>query len=282
MALNWQLFFNQGQTGWSETYYSAHDFDATTPFSTLLAGMRTFRLPLSSTGVVLSAIRISDVANPRKVFVSPGTSGAPFSFPTVPSNADPDMPFTSALIRWSLDSGGKRITYLRGLSDALTHAKDGKITDATWVSAFQAFRNWQIANSFGGYARTPGQALRPIADIFLVDGKIRLSADTTGLTLPTYKMRISRLVSDPPLNGVWRAKVIGLDVLELEGSNTTRTNPPAFEAGGTITTLSVSFGFINGGDQTRFTTHRVGRPFGLLRSRRRKVKPRLPYPRGEQ
>lgn len=276
MALVVQIFFEQGRTGWSETYYTNGDFEGDAPFAGLRAGIAFGRGRLLSEGVVLSAIRISDLNNRKKVAVFQGPGGSPFSFPTIPTTADPDMPFTSVLVRYNMAAGGIRRTFMRGLQDGLTHSKDGKITDATWLANFNAWVNYQVANGFIGFVRSTGQGPKPITDFTIVSGKYHIFADTS--ILPSdQKIRISGFVSDPPINGVWRAHSPDTGEIILTESNTTRTNPPRFNPGGVYRTLRSESSAIVSGEQVRFTSHRVGRPFGLLRSRRRRSKPAFPF-----
>jgi len=260
-------YFSQGRAGWSETHYGTETFGAL-DFTAWTNNYVSLRRPLLAGNVKIDAVKFSDWENPRKTFVKGVDLTGPFTTST-PGTANADMPFTAVLVKMNLLGGGSRRIFLRGLQDSLTVANNGKIVNGTWLSQFAAFAEYIVTNAYAGQTKIgAGNLSGPVLDVQANAEGIRVWGLIGALT-EGERVQITGTNTLPAINGSWRIHDPGLGgVVTLVGSQKggTLTHLP----GGTIRTQRTVLDDIVSCEQIRFTSKRVGRPFGLLRSRRGK------------
>lgn len=278
MPSKMSVFFTTGIAGWSETYY--HPKEVTDP--TLGAAAQSFiaaRRPLLNAQVRIQAVRFADLVNARRVVLFPQTVSGLYSGAGqglgIGLGVEVDMPFTAILIRMNLANGGRREIFLRGLADDITHWSQGRIIDGNWVGAFATFGTFLVNNGYlGNTLNAAANAPRLISDVRVVLNKVQIRVLTHDYT-DNMRIRISRFVSSPPLNGLWTIRRIDGDWVELNGSDTALTAIP-FNVGGKAYSQRMTNPAITSVVQVRFARKGVGRPFGLLRGKKRKARPQVP------
>lgn len=274
MPIKISTMFQFQNQGWSETHYQNYSLEA---FNMDQYATTTYnrRRPLLAGNVQIVGFRASDLANPRRVKVKrvgwTGSYPVSISDPTASS----DFGFVSVIAAMGSADGFKRTVYLRGVPDSVTDARYRVIVNSDWVAAFGLWADWMVGGLFGCWAMDPtDNPPTQITNITVVDKKIRITADWSGF-IDGEPVRISRLVSSPPLNGVWRIRKIDDANFDLIGSDTALTAIP-FDFGGVVRSQRHSLHTIMSCGQKKITAHKTGRPFDQPRSRRRKAAPKLP------
>jgi len=275
MGIKIAHMFQFGNTGWSETFYrdialSAFNID------TYASSLYTLRRPLLSPQVSIVGVRASDLDNPRQVKIKRVNWAGNFS-PGVltPGTDQVDQPFVAVLCAMGSSNGFRRVIYLRGVPDLVTDTRYRVIIDAPWVGKFNAFATWITGGTFSCYTQKPSDnPPNNISNITVVANKIRITAYGHGFST-SETVRISKLVSSPVLNGIWKMRKIDDDNFDLVGSDTALNAIP-FDFGGIVKSQRRTLDTIISMGQVKTTSHKVGRPFDLPRSRRRKATPKLP------
>lgn len=275
MGLKISIMFQLGNTGWSETHYrndSLAGFNMQTFSNTLFQKRRAMLSPQ----VKIVAIRVSDLANPRQVKVLPLNWSGSYAqgFSGLGPN-DSDFSFVSVMAKMGTADGFRRNVYLRGVPDIVTDSNYRIVTTNPWKDFFNQWATWITSGNFSCWAVSPADnPPSVIEDITVVNKKIRIDANWT-TAFDGQVVRISKLVSSPPLNGVWRIKKIDDSTADLIGSDTALTAIP-FDYGGEVRGMVHSLHTITSCEQAKITEHKAGRPFDMPRSRRRKPAPKLP------
>lgn len=266
------FIFNEGKSGWSETWYKTGASLSTTINNILtdalvLKGLRT---PLLGQGCVLEAIRISDVA-------IRGDSKLWSAFLTAPTDQtqSADAAGFSMLCRVEAGSLYRRQQWLRGIRDdwLVRDIVTGQpIAPPALTTAYTAFRlqlindHWQLRCID---KEAPNLIVSPITG-FIADGtntKV-LAAGFAGVQVGD-EVRVRGIVGPDAkaLNKVW--KVLAADAAGVTiGLPFASLIAPALDLLGKLQTRVVVYKDITDAEMLRLATRQTGRAFFVPRGRR--------------
>ncbi len=269
MAVNGKVNFFLKETdagaGWSETYYySSVDLPNVLVKAIVLAKKRLACLPFS---VALPYVRVADDAIQRDslVYVPPAIYGA-LNQP----DQQVDVPWNAILCRLSSGSLYRRQLYLRGAPDSLIVEPENLLGLPSFTTPFNAFlkelstANWAIRC----FDRGPANPVKPINQIAKLVTPVKINLPAHGWNTGD-KVRISHSAYRP-VNAAWPIAVVDADNFVL--LNSTVAPPLDIFGSGTAHRLVVVYEPIDQAIPVRQTKRNTGRPFDLLRGRRKRAK----------
>lgn len=262
------IFFAARNSGWSETYFH----NAATFTSQLIADFEELvsrRLALSSDDVSIVHCRLSDDLVRR--------DAVPVSVPAFAAHnsgyeGNTDFTFVSALTRITASNILSRNLYLRGIPDGLTHTAIGKITDPSWVQAFNRLKSWLTTGRFCLKAIDRNlNANRPIESFTLTTGdQVVLQVTAHGL-VTGQQIVVGNVRNMPSMNKVWRVTVVNANSFTLIGYPLANRNELVAGDGYFYKQIYALYPFTDMA-QIRIVSHRSGRVFGQPVGRRKRRK----------
>lgn len=261
-------FFHQVQQaklgGWSENYWSSHT-DLERAQNSALA-LRPLLGQLHGSQVVQPSIRISDISTFRDVLLitvntEPGSD--------VGVSAAVDYVTTAILLK--LRSAGNYTVrqWIRGIKDNMVRLGGLYSPVAADVTRMFTFLRHLESAQNGWTMRVLDRA---------VPKKVVAAATSAGiLTVRAHGyaadslVRVSRGKGLTEINGLWRVTVVDPDTLQLQGF-VVPPLPAPYRGGATVRLQQYRLEPIQTASIVRATSHKTGRPFGLLGGRRTRSK----------
>lgn len=267
MSINakYNLFFEtSGGAGWSETYYHEDtDIEVSYNKCILLAQQRA---KLLAANVTLSYIRVSDTQVTGDAFagtVEGLTNG-------LAERGSTDMPWSGVLCRVEAGARHRRMFCLRGIPDLLQSYQ---------LPVPQNPEVTKPIRAFGQYLVQQGYLMRVASRGFENPSKPISGFDVTTtpwvLTCPAHgfvtgdRVKISNAKTSPSINGTWWITVASVDTFKLNGTEAYGPGS-VFYTGGYATKQEERFLEIGDFQPIRYSSRRVGRPFGAPVGRRRR------------
>lgn len=274
-------FYNQGEAGWSETYYAPGD-DPKLFASTLTPGFMNLSVAFRSQATVLKAIRLTRLGSARFSFLVrpyPATSGGRART----TLEGPDVASVTAVHTLYGVIGATRRVFFRGLFDGDV-VRDTFGVDLPTPALVKGVKAWVDAMKLWSFSIRYLQ--RPPAVGLVWQKVVTLLRDDDNFS--RTKFRLSPVIPERQIGdrlsvtGIPAGQIPGfprnLQILDksvaagftyyhvayaMPGGMT--VNPRSMQ----VTTLSPTFDQIEGHQFERFSEHKVGRPFGSLRGRTR-------------
>jgi len=270
---------NGPNAGWSETLYHSQGLDehTTTFWQSLCDDLIAARRPLMHSACYVFDMRLSDVLNARKTLVFPQQNKVGTWLAIDPTDTLVDQLWTRCLIRYNLANGGIMRNFLGGIPDEASKTSSQQITQGTWLTRFSAWRSWVLSRALVGWGINPAtQVKQDITAWDIVDNLVRVQVvDNSGFSTNS-KVRVSRSIMEPDLNGTWKVENISNNFLVLKGSTTTLPAVSWQPNTGVVLSQAKSASAIGGVEQIRLTKHNPGRPFGIARGRSRRKRRQVP------
>lgn len=284
MALKILIMYNQGNRGWSETYYMSTGSVTSVDFS--LPPLTTFlqaSLSMRAAGVYIYGARVSFIGKPQaatlwlfqqKWVAQGGTSVNP-----------PDVPSTDALIYRYDANGAKYPLYLRGLADLDVVELPGAIPAPTprllkqLANFIQAMQGASLFVSVGGRAGAAGITPNNVTQV----EKDPANANWSQIKLQNVPAGVITVGSYVKFHGIDRDKVPGFPLTAVaqavDAVGQTISIPYVFRAAtltyqpvkATVITQATTYLPVNTWTFKSFSERKTGRPFGSLRGRARSV-----------
>jgi len=277
------LFFNQYQSGWSETYYHSQD-DPAALAQTINNPFYQAASQFRHNSVILRAARFSRVGGVRASFLirpSPTAQGARI----YPLDPGPDVVSTTAVFLLSAANGIRRRVWIRGLADNDVHRDDFGNDILSPIMRQQTESYFALLKTLGFQIRnvnrppTGGMVWRQVSTVnhlfqtqpdrcdFVLKQELPalVSGDLISFTgIPTNLPRFPRssmIIAATTRDGVNNYTIN----YSLPGG--VSVAPKNLK----VTSLSYSQANIYTSVFERFGEHKTGRPFGSLRGRSRAV-----------
>lgn len=252
-----QIFFESGNTGWTETYFyegsSLFDF-----VQNQLSLLRNKRMALSSPDIRSTYLRASfdNVFRDSQVLtvVRSGTYGNKTSDPT----------FVSLLLRLSATDLYRRPVFLRGVPDELIDGQTFR-PDATWTNNFNDFGRYLVR---GFRIRVNDRNANPLLNGTKIDSTgVVTTVQAHGLIRGDF-VRFRRVKTSPKTQGSWMVDQV------VDANNFKVLNWDTRGAFNKLFLVQKQFiaGYqITDYDWERLVSRRSGRPFGQPAGRRRRA-----------
>jgi hypothetical protein len=258
-------YFNQVQQtllgGWSENFW--HGSPDLAVVISRAEALKPIIDQLHGQEVVLQSVRISDAANFRDVTILPG---AAVSTATVTGANTTDYVTTSALLKVkSVDNYVTR-QWIRGVRDSAVGFDGAWKPGGTYLTDWKKFLAEIAAASNGWSLRVLDRAV-PKKIIQAITGAGVVTVPGHGYA-DNAIVRISRVKGDVRANKVWRIQRIDADTFSLIGWVALAV-PIPYQGSGTVRLQTFIYKAITEAVVVRATSHKTGRPFGLLGGRRR-------------
>jgi len=262
--------FNQGKTGWSETWYwTGSNYDQAL---TNLRGLATPRKGLLGSGATIEYLRVSDVAvkgdSQVQLVQEWGTSGDP-------PNAD--QPWNAVYVRCEAGPLYRRQVWLRGLPDewiAPAGSNPAKPElNADLAGALAKFRSALINRAFQLRVIQKdgaGGVQTPVTGITAGDGgRARIAVGTPqGNVGDTFRMSDWSGPDKKLLNGVHKIAAVGAGYVEI-GTKFSDLTSPAEDVGGKAKPRIFIYVTVEDLIQIRAAKRNTGRAFFSPRGRRK-------------
>jgi len=267
------LVFNQGRTGWTETWYA---FKSNTEIMmTALKNVATYRQRLLGAGASIEYLRVSDVAILQDSTVQPITSWGSNSAP--PSA---DQPWNAVYCRCEATDMYRRQVWLRGLPDEwIDPAGDNPASPAVnppYNRPLLQFQNALINNGFQlRVINKEGSAgaNTAITGISAGDaGRTRLAVGTAPGAVGD-EFRVSQFTGPDKalLNGVKKIAGAGAGYVEIATPFSSLT-APASNVGGKSKPRQIAYREVTSLQAIRTAKRSTGRAFFLPVGRRKRAK----------
>lgn len=277
MDVKVNFFFSLKKQGWSETYYvPASDLDAAYTAARLLAEKRALVMAAPTN---LDYIRVSNTqGNRESTLTNVGPDGGNLIVPNgayISQAGEAQDAFR--MIFYASGVSKQRPVYLHGYPD---NALDRALPDNADANVFK-----QRLNEYGQYVVDNAWAIR--ASTVLDEGsaskvlgmepgpnpvqtKVTLDADP-GLSVGDY-VQFYKITGLRPRPGIQRVLSVG-PAPEVIGIGYTLPSGFVYEPGGFMQLLGETLDDITSYSFGGFTSHKVGRPFGVSRGRRPSIHP---------
>lgn len=262
-------FFWQQQSsklgGWSENFWSS--LSDVSSVQTAALALRTLMDNAKGAQVVCNTIRISDAATFRNVqnVLIPGAS----TIPTTPSN-DADYPSTALQLKMKAAGNYSTTQWFRGIPDANVSNSGQYNPIPSYVSKISTIAA-EITNSSKQWSvRVLDRTVlkKVVSNLAPTTGIVTCTAHGYGPAGTTLKVRIQGFASPKVANKVWRITVIDADTFQLNFWQS--TSGPVSGNNPTARAQVYTYIQVSGLEVVRATSHRTGRPIGLLGGRRRR------------
>jgi hypothetical protein len=294
MAMKVVLFYTQAQSGWTETWYTASGdpkvFINTLLTSDMLRAAVSFRSSLT----YLTAARCTGIGGSKLSYTrSYGTNFRGNSI--LGTDINPDVVSSDAVVAVDALQVGRKRMFIRGLNDAdIKRQGDGQDVPAGnlvagMVNYLNAFANAGMAIRIlqqppnGGLVWLPVEKVQAVAGVPQHVDVVTTDAAAAPLAVGG-QVRFSRVPGDALPGFPSRATILALNPGAVNGvriSYTLRGGTSVFPPSMQLTALAFDYPTISrvatgllslGGSPLaieRFSEHKTGRPFGLLRGRAR-------------
>lgn len=294
MPLKVTLFYQQASQGWTETWYYG-DADPKVFINTLLTSdMLNAAVNFRSSLTYLTAGRATGIGGSKISYTR--AYGASYRGKSIVGvDINPDVVQSDAVVAVDALQVGRKRMFIRGLNDA-DIKRQGDGTDvpagnlvAGMTNYLNAFANASMKIRIlqqppdGGLAWLPVISVNPVAGVPTQTDIRTTGAAVAPLAAGGY-VRISRVPTDTLPGFPTKAQIIQLNPGAVDGvriSYTLRGGAAVFPPTMQITAIAYSYQTISrvatgllslGGTPLiieRFSAHKTGRPFGLLRGRAR-------------
>jgi hypothetical protein len=167
--------------------------------------------------------------------------------------------------------------FLGGIPDEVSKTANIRVTNGTWLTALAAW-NWLMTfQGMIGYGINFGtQKKGNILDWRITGGLFQVAVDNFGDWNDNDKVRVSRSIMEPDMNGLWKITKVSPNWLQLAGSTTTLTALSYQPTTGQVLGQAKGTSAIVSVEQIRLTKHNPGRPFGIARGRSRRKRRQIP------
>lgn len=255
------IFMQQQGYGWTESYFSDY-FASYNPALIALRALIQKRALCSGSNTNFKYLRISDVALFRDVLgeaiVGLNGSGGGFS----------DAPATALLVKMNgLAQSPSKITYMRGIPDAIVTQGGLYQPDAAFLAGLDAFKAKLLQGQWGWMGSLP-QAPAFIGTCTQnANGTWTVVTQTDIFAGPfprVVKVRIAGILGAPALRGTRNMTATGVRT----STTVTPVYTSAYAGGGTITASAKQLIKIIDLEGQRIIERRPGRPSYLSRGRR--------------
>lgn len=245
--------------GWSENYWnSLNDLSV---LQTKANDLRNAWFNYKGNPVYCPRIRISDVTRFRQVQILL-TGATPL---TVSTATDADYPTTRVLMELRA-TGGKTRQWVGGIRDRSITNSGNYTPTATETTNWNVVANILTTAANGWSVRILDPAVLPVA-ILAINGATGVVTTAANTIADGVQVRVKGARGMPSANGIWRVTKLTDTTFQLRGWVPTTD---VLEKGNpTIRFQSYILQAIQQVVPIRSTSHRVGKPSGLLGGRRR-------------
>lgn len=281
MPLKVSFFYNQYNSGWSETYYVPGSDAPKTFADTLTNVFQKNSCSFRSVATFLKAIRVTRIGGTRfSVLVRPypavqGTRGS--------TSSGPDVASTDAVIALTGTGGAVRRLFLRGFADedVFRDAYGNDTISETISKGVELFvkgmKSYGFAIRFQQRPDNAGLVWQKVSKVLPWAGEPTYAEIQTHPNLPLHAVGEDLTFGGIPTDKLPRfprtAEVLGTLLVDGETSYKVAYAIP----GGVsvtpknmrLTKLLYAYDNINDWDFERYSEHKTGRPFGSLRGRAR-------------
>ncbi len=286
MASKIIIFYNQGQGGWTETYYSNYSVAQIDPYSTPWRAFLTARVSLLGGLGQIYGMRVSTLGAAREAYFWPFFNQWPNINTTNIFTAQlPEVVAVDAQVSIFDSTTKKRNLWLRGLPASLvTRDQIGNfVYNATLNSLIN--RLFTAMTNSGVNFQIQWEVAPPAAGLFYMQ-VVSVAQSATNPNWSTLTLNIApnfTIANQPQARflGVPHDNLPGFPRIALVTAQTTVAPftisiPYRFRGVGpvtppkmTLTQLAYSYTAFQFQQFERFSTHKTGRPFGTLRGRTR-------------